>query len=125
MDWGYYASPYYLLLVGGPLAALAAGSAFAATLKDAVQEWRTEHATQTLADLRLRMIAPFLAMASGICVFLAAGVNWFGFPLNIAFGVSVVLTVFTVLLVWVQLNRLLVQLEKGNRDVLNLDALFF
>ncbi len=120
----FYTNPPYLLLVMGLLAALTAGSAFNALLKQAVQSWQTQHSTRTLAEVRRQLQLPIIGIAGGMTGFLAAGVNIFGFPWLWALGVAVGLTVATTLLIWAQLNRLLVELERGNEAVLSLDNLF-
>ncbi len=120
----FYYDPPYLLLVMGLLAALTAGSAFNALLKQSVQSWQAQHSTRTLADLRRQLQLPIVGIAGGMTSFLAAGVNIFGFPWQWALGVAVGLTVVTTLLIWGQLNRLLVELERGNGAALSLDNLF-
>lgn len=120
----FYYDPPYLLLVMGLLAALTAGTAFNALLKQSVQSWQAQHSTRTLADLRQQLQLPIVGIAGGMTSFLAAGVNIFGFPWQWSLGVAVGLTVVTTLLIWAQLNRLLVELERGNGAALSLDNLF-
>jgi hypothetical protein len=120
----FYADPPYLLLVMGLLAALTSGSAFNALLKQAVQSWQTQHSTRTLADVRQQLRLPIVGIVGGMTSFLAAGLDIFGFPWVWSLVVAVGLTVMTTLLIWTQLNRLLVELERGNGAVLFLDNLF-
>ncbi|WP_247215984.1 hypothetical protein [Synechococcus sp. C9] len=120
----FYYEPPYLLLVMGLLAALTAGTAFNALLKQSVQSWQAQHSTRTLADLRRQLQLPIVGIAGGMTSFLTAGVNIFGFPWQWALGVAMGLTVVTTLLIWAQLNRLLVELERGNGSALSLDNLF-
>jgi len=67
---------------------------------------------------------PLSVLPGGMTSFLTAGVNIFGFPWQWALGVAMGLTVVTTLLIWAQLNRLLVELERGNGSALSLDNLF-
>ncbi|MCS6782832.1 MAG: hypothetical protein RMI89_06865 [Gloeomargarita sp. SKYBB_i_bin120] len=120
-----YGEPPYLLLLMGLLAALASGSALNALLRQAVQSWQTQHSTRTLADLRQQLRLPVIGINGGITGFLTAGLYIFGFPWQWSLGAAVGLAVLTTWLVWVQLNRLLGELERGNRAVLSLDNLFF
>ena len=120
----FYADPPYLLLVMGLMAALTSGSAFHALLRQAVQSWQTQHSTRTLADVRRQLQLPMVGIAGGMTSFLTAGLHIFGFPWVWCLVVAVGLTVITTLLIGAQLNRLLVELERGNGAALFLDNLF-
>lgn len=118
----YYPDPPYVLLIAGLLAGATSGIAFEATLKQGVQQWADNRSTRTLADLRGSALrVPFLGICIGICVFLASGVQLFGFPTQIAYAIAVPLTILTGLLVWSQLGKILVQLERGGSKALDLD----
>ncbi|MCS7225585.1 MAG: hypothetical protein NZ821_01155 [Gloeomargarita sp. SKYB31] len=121
----FYGEPPYLLLVMGLLAALTSGSALNALLKQSIQSWQAKHSTRTLADLRQQLRLPVVGINGGMTSFLTAGLNIFGFPWQWSLGAAVGLSVLTTLLVWVQLNRLLGELERGNNAALSLDNLFF
>ncbi len=109
--------------MAGLLAGLASGLAFEATLKQLAREWSKNRSTRTLAEMRgMQLQLPFLGMSIGICVFLSAGLEFFGFPAVLAYGVSLPLTLLTAFLVWRQLGKLLTQLERGGSSALNLDA---
>jgi len=58
----------------------------------------------------------------GICIFLSAGLEIFGFPSWLSYSVSLPLTVLIAVLVWLQLSKLLTQLERGGSKALDLDA---
>ncbi|GAB4427903.1 MAG: hypothetical protein OHK0035_05570 [Cyanobacteria bacterium J069] len=119
----YYSSAPYFLFVAGLLAGLASGSAFSATLKQQVNEWDKNRSTRTLANLQgPQLSVPFLGISAGICVFLGAGLEIFGFPTKLAYAVAIPLTILTALLVWTQLARLLAELERGGSKALDLDS---
>jgi hypothetical protein len=119
----FYEPPYFLL-IAGLLAGIASGRAFEMTLRQAVQSWSKSRSSRTLQELQgLSLTLPFIGMASGICVFLASGLNIYGIPVQFSYIVSVILTVGTALLVWTQLRRLLVMLQEGGSKALDLDAL--
>lgn len=119
----YYDPPYFLL-VAGLLAGLTSGLAFEATLKQSVNEWAKNRSTRTLAVMKgPQLLLPFLGICVGICVFLASGVQIFGFPGAIAYVISIAMTLLTGILVWTQLGRILVQLEQGGSEALDLDSL--
>ncbi len=119
----FYYEPPYFLLVAGLLASILSGIAFEAVLKGNVRDWSKNRSTRTLANLQgLQLFIPFIGMAGGICVFLASGIQIFGFPGKIAYFLSVPLTVFIGWLVWFQLGKILVQLEQGGSKALDLDS---
>jgi formate hydrogenlyase subunit 3/multisubunit Na+/H+ antiporter MnhD subunit len=105
-------------------ASIASGLAFQATLKQQVQEWSKNRSTRTLAQMHgVQLQLPFAGMAVGICVFLAAGLETFGFPAKLSYAIALPLTALTTILVWSQLSQLLVQLERGGSRSIDLDAL--
>ncbi|MBI4780626.1 MAG: hypothetical protein HY785_04820 [Oscillatoriophycideae cyanobacterium NC_groundwater_1537_Pr4_S-0.65um_50_18] len=118
----YYDPPYFLL-VAGLFASITSGLAFDATLKQAVNIWARNRTTQTLENVQgFPLLLTFLGICAGICVFLASGVQIFGFPTGIAYGVAFLLTLMTGLLVWWQLGKILIQLEQGGSKALDLDS---
>lgn len=118
----YYDPPYFLL-VAGLLAGLTSGLAFDATLKQSVNEWARNRTTQSLENVQgLTLRLPFLGICTGICIFLASGVQIFGFPTSYAYAIAFPLTLGTALLVWWQLGKILVQLERGGSKALDLDS---
>lgn len=119
----FYPQPPYLFLVVGLLAGLTSGLAFEATLKQLMQEWSKTRSTRTIAYLQgVQLQLPFLGICGGICVFLASGLEVFGFPTILSYGVAIPLTVFIGVLVWSQLGKLLTQLERGGSRALDLDS---
>lgn len=114
--------PPYFLLVAGLLAGVTSGLAFQATLKQAVQEWYKNRSTRTLANLQgTQLFIPFLGVTAGICIFLASGLEIFGFPAALTYVVALPMTLLTCGLIWYQLGRILVQLERGGSQALDLD----
>lgn len=118
-----FPEPPYFLLFAGLFAGMTCGAAFEATLKQKVQEWSKNRSTRTLAQMKgLQLLIPFLGIAGGICVFLAAGLEIFGFPTWLSYSISLPLTVLIGVLVWLQLSKLLDQLERGGSKALDLDS---
>ncbi|MGL5061988.1 MAG: hypothetical protein ACRC62_18610 [Microcoleus sp.] len=119
----YFPEPPYFLMTAGLLAGMASGVAFEATLKQAVKLWSKNRSTRTLATLKgMQLSMPFLGMAGGICVFLASGMEIFGFPKLLSYALALPLTVLTAWLVWTQLGKLLIELERGGSQALDLDS---
>ncbi|HEY9874684.1 MAG TPA: hypothetical protein V6D12_14695 [Candidatus Obscuribacterales bacterium] len=118
----YFPEPPYFLLVAGLFASMASGLAFQATLKQKVYEWSKNRSTRTLAEMRgSQLLLPFLGISGGVCVFLGAGLEVFGFPSWLSYIISVPLTIFISILVWSQLRQVLIQLERGGSKALDLD----
>ncbi|NJO42350.1 MAG: hypothetical protein HC865_17415 [Cyanobacteria bacterium RU_5_0] len=123
MPYYYDYDPPYFLLFAGLFVGIASGLAFEATLKQAVQEWARNRSTRTLANLQgMTLKLPYLGICTGICVFLASGVQVFGFPTNLAYAIATTLTIATSILVWSQLGKNLIQLERGGSKALDLDS---
>ncbi|MBE9227747.1 hypothetical protein IQ264_20185 [Phormidium sp. LEGE 05292] len=115
--------PPYFLLVAGMLAALASGLAFEATLKELVQAWAKTRSSRMLANFQgVQLQLPFLGICIGVCVFLGSGLEIFGFPTWLSYAIAIPLTIFMGWLVWYQLGKLLVQLDKGGSRALDLDS---
>jgi hypothetical protein len=123
----YYYSfdPPYFLLLASFLVSLASGVAFNAVLKQSVRDWQKNRSTRTLANLKgPQLLLPFVGIAAGAAVFLSAGVEIFGLPPKLAYGISVPMTLFIGWLVWSQLGKILVQLQEGGSQALDLDGFY-
>lgn len=119
----YFSEPPYFCLIAGLLASIASGIAFEKTLKQLVVDWSKNRSSQTLANMKgFPLQLPFLGMAGGVCVFLASGLEIFGFPKVLTYVAALPLTVLTAWLVWSQLGKLLQQLERGGSKALDLDV---
>ncbi|MCL1472599.1 hypothetical protein [Argonema antarcticum] len=118
-----FPEPPYFFLLAGLLAGITSGLAFEASLKQLVQEWSISRSTRTIAYLQgVQLQLPFLGICIGICIFLASGLEVFGFPTSLSYGVAIILTLLTGLLIWSQLSKLLVQLERGGSRSIDLDS---
>lgn len=118
-----FPDPPYFLLFAGLFVGMTCGVAFEAILKEKVQEWSKNRSTRTLAQMKgFQLLIPFLGIAVGICVFLSAGLEVFGLPAVLSYFASISLTIFTAFLVWSQLGKLLLQLERGGSKAIDLDA---
>uniref|UniRef100_A0A832H5U4 Uncharacterized protein n=1 Tax=Oscillatoriales cyanobacterium SpSt-402 TaxID=2282168 RepID=A0A832H5U4_9CYAN len=119
----YFPEPPYFLLFAALFASITSGAAFEAVLKQSVQSWSKNRSTRILANLKgLQLILPFLGIAVGSCVFLSSGMTIFGFPAQLAYLISIPLTAGTAALVWSQLGKILIQLEQGGSQALDLDS---
>lgn len=116
--------PPYFLLVFGLFVGITSGAAFEATLRQKANEWFRNRSTRTLAQMQgIQLLLPFVGISAGVCVFLAAGLEVFGLPTWLSYLASFTLTLFIGVLVWSQLGQVLMQLEKGGSQALDLDAI--
>lgn len=119
----YYFTPPYFLVFAGLFISLTCGSAFAATLKQIVAKWSRDRAAATVAKLPTgQLIIPYLGINAGILMFLAAGLEVFGFPGWLAYAAAVPLTLFIAVLVWYQLGSMLSFVEQKGFQSLDLDS---
>jgi hypothetical protein len=121
----YPSTPPYFLLVAGFFVALASGAAFSGTLKQLLQKWSSARATDADTLVKIptgQLILPFLGMAIGVCVFLASGIEIFGFPIMMSYAFAVPLTLLTGGLVWYQLGSMFALAEREGFQAFNLDS---
>lgn len=115
--------PYFLLLVGF-LTALTSGLALSGTLKVIVQKWPTERTENTKPRSSLKqLLVPFIGITGGTCLFLSSGLEIFGFPSSLALGVGLPISLFTCLLVWLQLGSMMTFIEREGMQSLDLDSM--
>jgi len=119
-----FPQPPYLLLVAGLLAGISCGLAFQASLK---QNVRGRSLQPEPIDRPLhrdgQLLLPFLGICSGICVFLAAGLEIFSMARWLAYAIALPLTGLMGALIWSQLGKLLLQLQQGGSQAIDLDSL--
>lgn len=116
--------PPYFLLVAGILMALTSGAAFAATLKLIVQKWSSDRAAKVSATLPTqKLLVPYLGISGGVCFFLSAGLEIFGFPAWLAYSVALPLTLLIGLLVWFQLRSMFALVEREGFAAIDIDSI--
>lgn len=121
----YYFSqdPPYLILVAGLLAGIACGAAFDGALRQNVTAWKVNRANISLANRKdISIELPFFGICVGIIFFLGAGLEIFGFPPVLAYGIAVPLTILIAILLWFQLRVVFRQLDRGGSPALDLDS---
>ena len=121
----YYFSqdPPYFILFAGLFAGIACGAAFNGILRQNVNEWKIDRTNIRLEDsdgINLRL--PFLGICVGIIFFLSAGLEIFGFPTALAYGISLPMTLFVAVLLWFQLKVVFKQLDRGGSPARDLDS---
>ncbi|QDZ39951.1 hypothetical protein FRE64_08340 [Euhalothece natronophila Z-M001] len=120
-----FAQPPYLLLLFGLLISVTCGVAFQKVLKQTVQQWykAADEGSETNVDA-LSVFIPFLGICGGIFAFLAAGLEIVINSWKLSGAIALPLTIVTGRLVWSQLKVLLVKLQEGGSQALDLDNIF-
>ncbi|MFQ4139534.1 hypothetical protein PGN35_024790 [Nodosilinea sp. PGN35] len=102
---------------------MTSGYAFSTALQQSVNEWNSNRSTRILATLRgPQLQIPFFGICAGVCVFLASGIQLFGFSAKAAYALGAPMTVLIGLLIWSQLGKILLLIEEGGSKALDLDA---
>ncbi|MEO1067794.1 MAG: hypothetical protein AAFW95_01540 [Cyanobacteria bacterium J06638_6] len=82
----------------------------------------SQNASRALAiPLVDRLQIPFFGICAGVCVFLASGIQLFGFPALAAYAMGLPMTLLSGLLIWSQLGKILMMIEQGGSEALDLD----
>ena len=119
----YLPSPPYFLIVFGLFAGIASGLAFEATLKLKVKEWSQKPSDSAKKGVKpWELFLPFLGICAGICVCLASGLEIFNILRWITYAIALPLTILVGNLIWSQLGKLLLQLQQGGSQALDLDS---
>lgn len=115
--------PPYFLLIASLLIGVTSGLAFKGGLEQMAQEWSRDRSVNLQAKLNTKELTiPFVTIFGGVCVFLSSGLQIFSFPPDIAYIISVPLSIGTAALVWWQLGELLGKIGREGLKALNLDA---
>ncbi|MEO0946921.1 MAG: hypothetical protein AAFY11_02005, partial [Cyanobacteria bacterium J06641_5] len=106
----------------GIFAAVTSGVAFEAGLKRTAATWRKGRRDQSLEDmLGTDVIIPYLGICAGACIFLAASLEIFSAARWQAFLVSAPVVALSGRLVWVQMGKLMLEIQKGGSAAVDLD----
>ena len=120
-----FSQPPYLLLLFGVLISVSCGVAFEKVLKQSVQQWYRSVSENEETPVQTRaLFIPFLGICGGIFVFLAAGLQIVANNWTISSAIALPLSLLTGRLVWSQLKVLLVKLQEGGSQALDLDNIF-
>lgn len=122
----YYfpSQPPYFLLVFGLFTAVTSGAALSGTLQSLVAAWQNAGAENSEIQLTKKpLIFPFLGITLGVGVFLVSGLEIFGFPPLLAYGVGLPMGILTCLLIWLQLGSMMTFMQSRGMSSLDLDSM--
>lgn len=112
--------PPYLVAGVGLAIGVLCGLTFARLVKLRLEAWKQDR----LAMLPLGngvTTLPFIGVVLGITLFIGGSLQVFGFSAGVALLVSFVLSMATAGALWVQLERLMAQVEAGNFRAVDFD----
>lgn len=119
-----YSSPPYILLVAGLLVAVIFGKVFEVILKKQVNLWSESRSAQVLEELQgPKLLVPYVGICIGTLVFLVSGMMIFGVPPIFSLILAVIMIAITGVLLWIQLGNILMVLQEGGSQALDLDEL--
>ncbi|WP_434686738.1 hypothetical protein [Pseudanabaena minima] len=123
MNYYFPSDPPYFLFAISLVAGLACGRSFEVTLRNLVSIWSSSKSSRVMLELKSASIkVPYIGMTISIAVFMSTGLEVFGFPSLFGYIVAIPITVGIALLVWRQLGKMLIELEKGGSAALDLDS---
>jgi len=100
--------------------AAACGLTFAKVIENRLEGWKQDRLA-LLPLSRVETIAPAIGIVIGISLFIGSCLQIFGFASGTSLLVSFLLSLLTTGALWVQLVRLMEQVEKGTFKVVDFD----
>ena len=121
----YIPQPPFLAAILGLFIAVTSGSAFWNMMEQKLRDSYKDPQNKTSFRID-RIMDPALAFSYwstclGVWIFLGGGLQSFGFGAIPAYGVALLIAIFTAGLVWDQINDVFIQLKEGGPEALSLD----
>ena len=121
----YLPQPPFFIALAGLFVAVTCGAAFWNMMEQKLRDSYESPKSKTSFKID-RIIDPALTVAYwgtglGVWIFLGGGLLIFGFGVIPAYGVALLITLFTAGLVWDQINDVFRQLKEGGSQALSLD----
>ena len=120
LEYAQIMQPPYLVAGAGLAIGVLCGLTFAKLVQNRLEGWKQDR----LALLPLGTLAitlPYIGVVLGITLFLGGSLQVFGFSAGVALLVSFVLSIATAGALWVQLERLMGQVEDGTFSAVDFD----
>lgn len=118
----YFPQPPFLTALIGIFIALTFGSVFQNLIEQKLGEsYRNPQAENSFILDNPVIAAAFWGICFGVWMFLGGGLLIFGFGIISAYGVALLISIFTGSLVWDQLGEVLSQLKEGGSESLSLE----
>ena len=120
LEYAPILQPPYLVAGVGLAIGVLCGLTFAKLVQNRLEGWKQDH----LALLPLgngAITLPYIGVVIGITLFIGGSLQVFGFSAGIALLVSFVLSIATAGALWVQLERLMGQVQDGTFSAVDFD----
>ncbi|MCU0528640.1 MAG: hypothetical protein MUD04_03925 [Cyanobium sp. Prado107] len=112
--------PPYLVAGLGLAIGVLCGLTFARLVRDKLEGWKQDRLA--LLPLGSGVITlPYIGVVIGVTLFIGGSLQVFGFSSGVALLVSFILSVGTAGALWVQLERLMAQVENGTFSAVDFD----
>ncbi len=120
LEFAPISQPPYLVAALGLAIALLCGLTFAKLVQQRLDGWKQDRLA--LLPLGTAVVTiPYMGVVLGITLFIGGGLQVFGFSAGAALLVSFVLSVGTAGALWVQLERLMGQVQDGTFSAVDFD----
>lgn len=111
--------PYAVAVIGLAIGALC-GLTFAKVIQNRLEGWKQDRLT-LLPLARVETVAPAIGIVVGITLFIGSSLQVFGFGGGTALLVALLLSLLTAGALWVQLARLMAQVDAGTFKAVDFD----
>jgi len=120
LEVGVLMQPPYLVAGLGLAIGVLCGLTFARLVRDKLEGWKQDRLA--LLPLGSGVITlPYIGVVIGVTLFIGGSLQVFGFSSGVALLVSFILSVGTAGALWVQLERLMAQVENGTFSAVDFD----
>jgi len=120
LEYAPISQPPYLVAGGGLAIAVLCGLTFARLVQDRLEAWKQDRLTM-LPLANTATMLPYIGLVLGVSLFIGGCLQVFGFAGGAALLVAFVLALGTAGALWVQLTRLMQQVEAGNFRAVDFD----
>ena len=120
LEYAPILQPPYLVAGLGLAIGVLCGLTFAKLVQNRLEGWKQDRlALLPLGNLAITL--PYIGVVIGITLFIGGSLQVFGFSAGVALLVSFVLSIATAGALWVQLERLMGQVEDGTFSAVDFD----
>jgi len=120
LQYAQFQQPPYLVAGIGLAIGMVCGLTFSKLVQQRLDAWKQDR-LPLLPLARLETVLPWIGLLLGVTLFIGSSLQVFGFASGAAFLVAFLLSLATAGALWVQLVRLMQQVEAGNFKAVDFD----
>lgn len=120
LDYATISQPPYLIAAAGLAIGVLCGLTFARLVQNRLDGWKQDR-LPLLPLAKGHTALPYIGVVLGITLFIGGSLQVFGFSSGAALLVSFLLSLATAGALWVQLERLMAQVENGTFSAVDFD----